>query len=132
MVGVGSAVLDIETGDMKDYLDSTKYEQTFTPFPLVDPKNLYLFRFRHLISLQPRVALPAHGPPNFSATALLETYLKHRQAREDAILAVLKTGRTKIDDIIQEVYKDTPPHLQKIARSNVELHLRKLKTESKY
>ncbi len=115
--------------------------------------SLFFRWYSLLIGLGARVALPAHGPPNFRATALLETYLKHRQAREDAILAALMQIRTHkhtstassaaaagdednsmmyAEAIVKEVYKDVPASAHKLALRNVELHLRKLKMESKY
>jgi glyoxylase-like metal-dependent hydrolase (beta-lactamase superfamily II) len=58
-VGYGSSVLDYETGDMKQYFETTK----------------------KLINMNPKIAYPAHGPPIYSPVELFQQYIKHRQAR---------------------------------------------------
>jgi len=109
IVGFGSAVLDFECGDMKQYLDTT----------------------RKMIGLDPLVALPAHGPPNYSPITLLQYYLKHRQDREDAILSSIRSGAESLDDIVRIVYKDVPESLWEVAKSNIKLHLKKLRDDGK-
>jgi len=84
-----------------------------------------------LIALNPRVAYPAHGPPNFAPVQLLETYLKHRQAREDAILSAYNAGKHTLDDIVKVVYGDVPESMWPFAKSNIALHLTKLKEDGK-
>ncbi len=38
---------------------------------------------------RPKLIIPAHGPPNYEPLRLLATYLDHRQARENQILAAI-------------------------------------------
>jgi glyoxylase-like metal-dependent hydrolase (beta-lactamase superfamily II) len=109
VVGFGSAVLDLETGDMAQYFATTRF----------------------LISLQPWLIIPEHGDPNYQPIKLLQDYIVHRQAREDAILKVVKAGAKTADDIVCAVYKDVAPALREKAKSNVVLHLRKLYAEQK-
>lgn len=41
----------------------------------------YFETTKYLISLEPTIAIPAHGPPNFEPVKLLKDYLQHRQKR---------------------------------------------------
>ncbi|WWC63448.1 uncharacterized protein I303_106050 [Kwoniella dejecticola CBS 10117] len=53
----------------------------------------YMTSLRTLLALKPNVLYPAHGPhiPNaIKAKAHLETYISHRQQREDEIMAILR------------------------------------------
>lgn len=110
VVGFGSAMLDtFGGGDMQDYFATT-----------------HLF-----ISLNPRIILPAHGPPSFNPIPLLKTYIKHRQEREDAILACYLAGHTSLNEIFKIVYQNVSPELWKRAKSNILLHLKKLSNEGK-
>jgi len=109
IVGVGSAVLDPHHGSMKQYFETTK----------------------NMIAMNPRVALPAHGPPNYFPVQLLNTYLRHRQDREDKIFQAYQSGHTTIEGILQVVYGDTPKALWPAASSNISLHLAKLRDDGK-
>jgi glyoxylase-like metal-dependent hydrolase (beta-lactamase superfamily II) len=53
----------------------------------------YFDTTRKLIDLQPVLAIPAHGPPHYDPCALLRSYIAHRQAREDQILAAITQVR---------------------------------------
>ncbi|KYQ92068.1 hypothetical protein DLAC_06906 [Tieghemostelium lacteum] len=110
LVGWGSSILDFDSGDMKDYMDST----------------------RDIIKyLQPKIALPAHGPSNYSPVVLLNNYLKHRQSRENEILDAYNAGNTSLNDILKVVYQNIDPKLERLARGNIHLHLTKLQKDSK-
>jgi len=72
VVGVGSAVLDARAGgDMLAYFNTT----------------------HKFISLQPTLVIPAHGPPHYDPIRLLNSYIEHRQAREDQILTAIIQAR---------------------------------------
>eukprot|EP01116_Phalansterium_solitarium_P001813 TRINITY_DN11627_c0_g1_i1.p1 TRINITY_DN11627_c0_g1~~TRINITY_DN11627_c0_g1_i1.p1 ORF type:complete len:447 (-),score=108.22 TRINITY_DN11627_c0_g1_i1:212-1510(-) len=109
VVGYGSATLDFDCGDMSDYFDSTRY----------------------LIALNPRVALPAHGPPSYDPIALLNQYIAHRTDREQRILKCYEAGNHTLDSIVQVVYSDVPQQLWPYAKSNILLHLRKLEKDGR-
>jgi len=109
LVGFGSAVLDFTCGDMSDYFETT----------------------RKFIALNPRLALPAHGPPNYTPVKLLHQYLQHRQERENSILAAVQQGYTTPESIVPIVYKDVDQDLWEWAKSNIALHLRKLTQEGR-
>ncbi|KAL6049487.1 hypothetical protein QOT17_020415 [Balamuthia mandrillaris] len=110
IVGQGSASLDaVGGGDMTQYLATTRF----------------------LMSLAPRLAVPAHGPPSYRCVALLKEYLRHRQAREDAIVSSIQAGARNVEEVVAAVYKDISPALWKPAAANVMLHIRKLQNEEK-
>jgi len=109
LVGYGSAYLDFICGDMREYFDTT----------------------RHLISLGPRLALPAHGPPIYKPVHLLNAYIKHRQERENSIFAAVQQGCVTEEEIVRLVYKDVSPEMWEHAKSNIRLHLRKLQQDGK-
>jgi glyoxylase-like metal-dependent hydrolase (beta-lactamase superfamily II) len=71
IVNDGWLLLVRNGGDMLQYFDTT----------------------RKLIDLQPVLAIPAHGPPHYDPCALLRSYIAHRQAREDQILAAITQVR---------------------------------------
>jgi glyoxylase-like metal-dependent hydrolase (beta-lactamase superfamily II) len=111
-VGVGSAVLDWECGDMLDYFLTTE----------------------KLIKLRPNLVLPAHGPPVYNGVKLLQQYWDHRKARENAIERAIREHKCdSVELIVVNVYgaENLNPILMEAAKSNVKLHLRKLRKENK-
>jgi len=117
VVGYGSAVLDPDSGSIAEYLATTQ----------------------HLIGLQPRICLPAHGRPLFQPVAVLRHYHKHRLAREESILQAIgqlaerTEGVTRVTmaDIVEIVYAATPRELWPAAQRNVRLHVEKLLGEGR-
>jgi hypothetical protein len=61
----------------------------------------------------------------------MQTLMPARRYSEDAILACVRAGHSSLDEIVAQVYRDTPPALREVAKSNVQLHLRKLREEAK-
>ena len=102
---------------------------------LIDPAEgdmaQYLESLRRLIALPVRMVLPAHGPGSPLGRGLLEKQLAHRQEREDAILAAIGGGATKIESIVQEVYKDLPETMYGYASLSVRAIVDKLIDEGK-
>ncbi len=89
----------------------------------------YLRQLERLAALDATIALPAHGDPIDAPTALFRFYVKHRLAREaKAIAALAKTPRT-LDELVPEVYADTPPLLWPLGRLSLEAHLEKLEKD---
>lgn len=109
VVGWGSAVLSPSNGDMKSYLDTCQL----------------------LIDLDPKLIIPAHGPPNFNPIKLLKNYVSHRLEREASIMNAIEAGNHTLDDIVKVVYQDVPQAMWEFAKSNILLHVRKLVTENK-
>ncbi|MHA2100672.1 MAG: MBL fold metallo-hydrolase [Candidatus Kariarchaeaceae archaeon] len=109
VVGWGSAVLSPNNGDMKQYFETCE----------------------KLIELEPKLIIPAHGPPNFNPIKLLKNYISHRLEREAAILSAIESGSHSLDDIVKVVYQDVPQAMWEFAKSNIILHVRKLVDENK-
>lgn len=86
----------------------------------------YLRSLRHVLDLQPRVILPAHGDPILQPAALLRGYVTHRLAREQQVLECLAAGLDTADAIADRLYAATADALKPAARQNVLAHLQKL------
>jgi ribonuclease/clavin/mitogillin len=99
----------------------------------------YMSSLRRLVTLpiwaHPISIHPGHGPtvsPE-SAKSHIETYISHREARENQILEVLNKsqGRISIGQIVESLYAEYPRSLWPAAAHGVGLHLRKLEAEGK-
>lgn len=99
----------------------------------------YMSSLRRLTGLQiwthPISIHPGHGPtvaPD-SAKAHIDTYISHRQARENQILDVLKKyeGKASVRHIVEWLYVEYPRTLWPAAAHGVGLHLRKLEMDGK-
>lgn len=99
------------------------------------------------------VLYPGHGPTIEDGPAMIKKYIKHRQEREDQVIAVLKSkdqsaseggnGTSSesssesryqawpVSEIVKIVYKDYPSYLWLAAMPGIQMHLTKLKEENK-
>lgn len=105
VVGFGTVVIAPPEGNLNDYLASLR---------------------RYLTLPKLTALMPGHGPVIADARGKIEEYLRHRQAREDSILAALQAGALTIPAIVATVYTDTPPALHQLAELSVRAHLEKL------
>ncbi len=105
--GIGTVVISPPEGDMRKYFDSMK----------------------KIIALDPQVIIPSHGAA-LGTTYRLSQALKHREQRESQIFSLHSAGRNE-DQILGEVYKDTPPILLPLARINIRSHMTKLRAEGR-
>jgi len=78
-----------------------------------------------------RVFYPGHGGAVHSPNARLDWLIRHRKARETAILAKLDAGPATAEAIARAVYTDTPAALLPAATRNVLAHLIDLKGKSR-
>ena len=107
LLGVGTTVI----GDLAAYRDSLKR--------LVELPNL-------------KVLCPGHGPLVHDARERLQTYIDHRQMREDQILGVLQRGEPVTSwQIMEEMYPDVDKRLRRAADGNVRTHLSQLQQEGR-
>ena len=83
----------------------------------------YLATLVRLLSLRPRRVLPGHGPAVDEATALLESYRRHRLEREGEIAEAIRLGHTSIESIRRQVYPDLTADLQWAAEGSIRAHL---------
>jgi glyoxylase-like metal-dependent hydrolase (beta-lactamase superfamily II) len=89
----------------------------------------YLRSLERLLSLEPRVLLPAHGPRIDEPAKILREYLAHRRLREQQVVSALRAGRGTVHEIADSIYDGLDPALMPAARENVRAHLEKLKTQ---
>jgi hypothetical protein len=64
---------------------------------------------------------------------LIGEYIKHREVREQQILAVLQRTHQSlsVQDLVKEVYPDITPHLVVAAGNSLNHHLQKLQKEGR-
>lgn len=110
VVGFGTVVIAPPEGNLNDYLASLR---------------------RYLAMPKLTALMPGHGPVLADARGKIEEYLRHRQAREESILAALQAGPLTIPAIVASVYTDTPPALHQLAELSVRAHLEKLEAEDR-
>src|SRR5205814_1174167 len=102
VLGAGTTVIPPD-GDLGDYLDS-------------------LARVR---ALDVRRIFPAHGPVIEEPTRKIDEYLAHRALRDEQILAGLRDGVQRTEDLVRRIYTDVPEFLHRAAGVSVESHLRR-------
>ncbi|MFN0058315.1 MAG: MBL fold metallo-hydrolase [Planctomycetota bacterium] len=97
---------------------------------LIDPPEghlrTYLHSLERLRALDLRMLHPSHGPAVRDGRALIDSFLAHRRAREDAIVAALRAGPRSNAELLAEAYADTPPQLMKLAERALAAGLEKL------
>jgi endoribonuclease LACTB2 len=110
VAGIGWILIDPDEGDMAEYLES----------------------LRKLLALPATMLLPAHGPAIADAPAKLREYLAHRTMREDKVVAALEArGEATLDELVPDVYADTPRILWPLAARSLRAHLDKLAREDR-
>lgn len=105
MQGIGTVVIAPPEGDMRKYFATLK----------------------KVIALDPAVIVPSHGMA-LGGTHYLRKALAHREQREAQILERHRAGLSE-DQILDEVYRGTPPPLMPLARINIRSHMAKLREE---
>lgn len=102
---------------------------------LIDPSEgdmtAYLHSLERMKSLDARLLLPAHGMAISDPSRLLDQYRAHRLGREAQILAALGPEPRSPQDLVKQVYADTPLVLHGLAERSLLAHLHKLCTDEK-
>jgi glyoxylase-like metal-dependent hydrolase (beta-lactamase superfamily II) len=107
VLGVGTTVIPVEGGDLRDYMNSLE----------------------RLLAEKPTTIYPAHGPKIADGQAKIREYIAHRNAREAEIVDAIRAGRNAIPEIVALVYAAYPVELHGPARMSVCSHLLKLERE---
>ena len=97
ILGRGSSVVARPDGGLADYLATLRRLRT-----LVDERQL-------------RAVLPGHGPAAPDPAAMLDDYLRHREARLEQVRSAAIVAST-VDDVLRAVYGDVSADLQFAAR----------------
>jgi glyoxylase-like metal-dependent hydrolase (beta-lactamase superfamily II) len=106
--GVSTIVIDPPDGDMGDYVA----------------------QLERLRKLPVGTIYPAHGPAIPDGPGKLLEYLRHRQQREQLVLAAVTPG-SSLREIVARAYSDTPEILHPIAERSAQATLIKLVREGK-
>lgn len=91
----------------------------------------YLKSLAMLLSLDPRQALPAHGPVIDDPQGLMHSYVTHRLQREAQISDAVAAGASTIDELLARVYPTLQPALESFARESLLAHLIKLEADGR-
>lgn len=94
--------------------------------------RLYMESLRHLLTM-PIVSLaPGHGAVIADAPADIERVIAHRLKREAKLVKALsQRGEARLDDVLAEVYDDTPQALHELARFSLLAHAIKLEEDGR-
>ena len=76
-----------------------------------------------LLTRDDAVFYPTHGAPVAAPQALVQSYLEHRQAREDQILACIAAGDDTIPLMVARIYDGVDRRLHPAASRSVLAHL---------
>jgi len=109
ILGVGTAVIPLDTGDLLDYLRSLE----------------------RVLAEAPGRIYPAHGPLIEDGPAKIREYIAHRDDREREILAALEREPLPVMEIVRIVYAAYPEVLHAAAGQSVTQHLLKLERENR-
>ena len=89
----------------------------------------YFSTLEKVIALDPAVILPSHGQALGGVYRLQET-LKHRRAREQAVLDLTRAGLSP-DEMLPQLYAGVDQRLWPLSRRNIDSHLLKLREEGR-
>ena len=109
VMGVGSVFIDPGEGSLAAYLDS----------------------LRRLRGLDLSVLCPGHGPYVWDPRAKLDEYVAHRLERERLLLAALRAGARREEELLDRAWSDAPAALRPAAALSLRSHLRKLADEGR-
>lgn len=109
ILGVGTAVIPLDTGDLLDYMRS----------------------LQRVLAEAPGRIYPAHGPLIEDGPAKIREYIAHRDDREREILTALEPEPLAVREIVKIVYAAYPQVLHAAAGQSVTQHLLKLERENR-
>jgi len=109
VLGVGTTVIPVESGDLGDYMNSLERLRDEAP------KQIY----------------PAHGPRIDQGVEKIQEYLDHRLAREGQVLDALEAGDRDAMTMVKRIYVGYPETLHPAAAQSVTSHLKKLEREGR-
>jgi glyoxylase-like metal-dependent hydrolase (beta-lactamase superfamily II) len=100
-----------------------------SPYP--GSLSAYLDGLGRLKTRQLTVLCPGHGPIVEDPQAKLDQYISHRLDRERRLIEALDSGKRRVDQLLDEVWADAPPHLRPAATVTLAAHLDKLDDEGR-
>ena len=98
----------------------------------VQDLGAYMNSLNILSGFSPKMVCPAHGPLVPNGPERIQMYIRHRNRREEQIMAALEGGITGVDDIVRAIYpRNLRRGLRGAAARNVRTHLAKLKDDGR-
>ncbi|HZA25616.1 MAG TPA: MBL fold metallo-hydrolase [Dehalococcoidia bacterium] len=92
----------------------------------------YMASLELMAQQKPAVICPGHGQVIYNGAARIQGYIKHRQEREEQVLAALKGEARTVDEAVSAVYpRNLRKNLRDAASRNIRTHLAKLKEEGR-
>lgn len=92
----------------------------------------YLRALQALLDVELDWLAPGHGFLVAQPHAVLQALIAHRLRREGKVVDALRPrGSALIDELLPEVYADTPPRLHPVARRSLLAHLLKLRADGR-
>ena len=94
----------------------------------------YMTSLERLSRFRVEVICPGHGPviPAPRGARLIGWYIRHRNEREEQVLAALQKGITDVEDMVRDIYpRNLERALRRAAARNVTAHLEKLMKEGR-
>lgn len=76
-----------------------------------------------LLSEEPGLILPGHGPDVGDPRARLAAYREHRRDRTEQVREAVRSGARSVEEIRRDVYGDLPARLRWAAEATVRAHL---------
>ncbi|HSH46614.1 MAG TPA: MBL fold metallo-hydrolase, partial [Longimicrobiales bacterium] len=84
----------------------------------------YLASLERIRALGPEVIHPAHGPPFHDPAEALDRYVRHREARQEQVLAALRGGIHDYEGLLDAVYGDSiAPELRRAGMAALKAYL---------
>jgi len=94
--------------------------------------RLYIESLRRLLTLPVEMLAPGHGAVITEAKSDIERVIAHRLKREQKLVNALRgRGAATLEDVLAEVYDDTPVHLHRLAKYSLLAHALKLAEEGR-
>ena len=86
----------------------------------------YIAGLRRILSLDPPMLFPGHGPACTNPPRLLERYIKHRLARHNSVIDAVSSGSRTVEEIAIAAYHDSPDANPFLSRDQTLSHLNSL------
>ena len=86
----------------------------------------YLKSLEKLLDRNHQMYLPTHGTQIDDPHHLVNKYIEHRNNREDQIMKVIKSGSSKINEMVKIIYSDVDPGLHPAASMSTLAHLNRM------
>ena len=93
--------------------------------------TLFLQTLGKFMRYAPAVIYPGQGPVISDPQAKLQELVRHRQEREQQIVALLQQGPKSVNDLFGSLYTGLNERISRLARNQIRSHLIKLENEGR-